>query len=466
LVHPRRLRFIVALLFVAGVGVAAAVVPGWRTISAPTPWELCPSAGTNGLFANAEVEPSIAVDAARPASIVAVYQQDRFSGGAARGLMAAFSRDGGAHWTRRQLPFTACADGATTGWARASDPWVSLGPDHRAYAIGLGPGVAVSTSTNGGGTWSAPVVLASNSSSAVMDKCTVTADPARAGTAYAVWQRYQIPASGPPTDGDTVLSVTHDGGRHWSAARVVLAREHMTSDIASQILVDAKRHRLYHLAYRLVGDVPGPNSVTSLVVQTSTNGGDTWSAARELTRVRTIGGGLRDPASRKIIRPGVPSFALDPSTGKLYAAWQDSRFSGGRLDHVAFAGSADGGRTWSAPRRVDTGRGALGIIPVVDAAAGRVAVSYYAVAARRTQLWLATSTDGRTFARRAVGPSFAVGNAPLLAGDPTILVPPGLFLGDYTGLTIHAGRAYLAFATANAARSNPTDVRFASVPLR
>jgi len=64
-----------------------------------------------------------------------------------------------------------------------------------------------------------------------------------------------------------------------------------------------------------------------------------------------------------------------------------------------------------------------------------------------------------------VGRAFKLGDAPLLAGDPSLLVPPGLFLGDYSGLAIRAGRVYLAFATANSDNSNPTDIHFASAQL-
>ena len=92
---------------------------------------------------------------------------------------------------------------------------------------------------------------------------------------------------------------------------------------------------------------------------------------------------------------------------------------------------------------------------------GVVAVSYYRVGSDTSQLVLATSTDrGRTFRRRPLGPSFTLADAPLLAGDPTILVPPGLFLGDYTGLVVQGGSAYAAFTTANPDSANPTDIRF------
>ena len=96
------------------------------------------------------------------------------------------------------------------------------------------------------------------------------------------------------------------------------------------------------------------------------------------------------------------------------------------------------GLTWTSPRRVDAGT-ATGIVPVVAADRGVVAVTYYRVGPVTTQLFLATSTDrARTFRRRPLGPSFTLADAPLLAGDPTILVPPGLFLGDYTASSSRA----------------------------
>lgn len=462
---------IVGLLLGMGTVSAHFLSRTWTRISSTSPYQGCRSAGANGLFANAEVEPSLAADSHRQA-LIAVFQQDRFSTGAARGLVASYSRDGGEHWSETGLPFSACASGQTTGWPRASDPWVSIGPDSRAYVIGVGRGIAVTTSSDGGHVWSSPLVLASNTAAYLMDKCTITADHSRAGFAYAVWQRFLTRRSGPPIESDTMLSITRDGGRHWSPPAVVLRHTKDAGDVASVILPDKRRHRLFHLTYWQAGGFPGPGAahLSLLLVQTSRDGGRTWSKSRRIARIETVGGKLRDPASAKVIRPGAPSFALDPISGRLYAAWQDARFSGGDVDQIALTSSRDGGRTWAKPQRVDSGRDTLGIVPVVAAAAGTVAVSYYAVSGgrrgRNSRLWLATLERGASsFKRRMVGRAFTLGDAPLLAGDPSLLVPPGLFLGDYSGLAITAGRAYLAFAAANSDKSNPTDIRFASVKL-
>jgi hypothetical protein len=463
-------QVLTALVLVAATGSQGAGAPG-RVVSGPSPYDGCSAGGIDGLFANAEVEPSVAVDPHDPRRLIVAYQQDRFSTGAARGLVASRSSDGGKTWARVELPFSVCAVGQTTGWPRASDPWVSIGPDGRAYVVGLGSGIAVSTSTDGGRRWSAPETLAANDGTYLVDKCAITADPARAGVAYAVWQRYLRRPNGPPIESDTLLSVTENGGRHWSTPTLVLAHSKDTGDVASVLLPGAGR-ALFHLAYRQAGGVPGPDAghLSTLLVQRSSDDGRTWTAPRRIARIRTVGAKLRDPGSGKVIRPGVASFAMGAG-GRLYAVWQDSRFSGGTTDQVAFSGSADGGRTWSKPRRLDVGRHTLGIVPTVAAAGSVVAVSYYAVSpgrgARDAQAWLAVSTDaGKTFDRRAAGHSFSLGDAPLLAGDPSLLVPPGLFVGDYTGLAVHERIVYAALPTANHDSGNPTDVRVVRSPAK
>ena len=61
-----------------------------------------------------------------PANIVAVYQQDRYSNGGAKGIVSSASFDGGATWLQRPVP----ADTVCTGgkYDRASDPWIASAP--------------------------------------------------------------------------------------------------------------------------------------------------------------------------------------------------------------------------------------------------------------------------------------------------------------------------------------------------
>ena len=79
---------------------------------------------------DAEVEPSIAADPARPDALIGAWQQDRDLRGGAAGIESAASTDGGRTWKEALVPgLTKCSNGP---YIRASDPWVSAGPG-RAY---------------------------------------------------------------------------------------------------------------------------------------------------------------------------------------------------------------------------------------------------------------------------------------------------------------------------------------------
>src|SRR5215469_14146153 len=140
--------FLVVLTALATAGTALAHANATETAlvtaSGPSPYASCSNAdqpGTN--FLNAEVEPQVAVNPTNSQNIVGVFQQDRWSNGGAHGLVAGFSSDGGASWGETPLPFSVCTPNAVldpfTGapYNRASDPWVSIGPDGTAYTVSL-----------------------------------------------------------------------------------------------------------------------------------------------------------------------------------------------------------------------------------------------------------------------------------------------------------------------------------------
>jgi hypothetical protein len=265
---------------------------------------------------------------------------------------------------------------------------------------------------------------------------------------------------------------TADGGRTWSTPRVILRHGADSGPIASVILVDpSRRHRLYHFTFWQIGVVPTLKRPSRLLVQSSSDGGATWSAPRRIAQALTVGLS-RDPTSGRELRGGfvVPSFAVDLSTGALYAAWQDSRFASKRFDQIVVAASRNGGKTWTKPRLVSR-RGRQAFVPTVAVTpSGVVGVAYFEAPRGRSglqnpiQYELAVSGDrGRTFRRRAVGRPFSLAEAPFLGGIPALAAPPGLFLGDYMGIDASDGRFHLAFVTANRSTSNRTDVRYASI---
>jgi hypothetical protein len=153
------------------------------------------------------------------------------------------------------------------------------------------------------------------------------------------------------------------------------------------------------------------------------------------------------------------SFAADPTSGRLYAAWQDSRFSDGARDAIALAWSTDGGQTWSAPIRVNPNANVPAFTPTVAVSAtGVVGVTYYdfrqagTSTFRPTDVWLATTRD------------LAAWSEVRLAGNFDMLDAPnanGLFVGDYQGLdTDGSAFAALYVLVNNGVTSNRTDVYF------
>jgi hypothetical protein len=146
-----------------------------------------------------------------------------------------------------------------------------------------------------------------------------------------------------------------------------------------------------------------------------------------------------DPKNHQRVCVGaaLPSIAADASTGELYAAWQDERLNSGKQG-VALSRSADGGVTWTFPTRVNGAQGVQAFTPVVSAAGGIVAVSYYDLRddigepdRLRVAQWLATSADsGATFTDERVSQPVDLRVAP----DETLPSEDGYFLGDHMGL--------------------------------
>lgn len=428
-----------------GTSVLATAVTAPALVSGPSPFAGCASAPS---FEGAEVEPSLAADPKRAGRLVAVYQQDRYHGGGARGIVAAASTDGGASWRRTALPVSACAG---SGAPFASDPWVTVGPDGRVYASTLSDAVSVTTSANWGRTWSTPVRL--RGQYGLTDKEAVTADPRKPGVAYVTWSDY-LATSPPGTTSDEVVSVTRDGGRHWSAARVVVRHGREAGPEDGQIVVDPHTGALYLFTAWIRGGYATPTRPAWYLVSRSTDGGRHWSAAR-----RFATGTPAAHRSGPVIRtsPQVPSFAAD-ARGTLFAVWQDARPSSGVHEDILLTRSSDGGRHWSTPRRVSRGKAA--IIPVVAARGnGSIAVLYLELGARYR---LARSSDGgRHFSDSAVSPDFAITDAPNITPSP--LVPGGYFVGDYMGAAPLAGGGFGAvFVTARAGTTDTTDVYYVS----
>ncbi|KVM57875.1 hypothetical protein WJ58_11655 [Burkholderia ubonensis] len=473
--HPlvTRLTIAAALAFTA----AAHAEP--VRVSGPSPFAACTAGGPGTVYVNAEVEPWLAVNPARPTNMIGVWQQDRWSNGGAHGLVAGYTFDGGATWAQTPQPFSACAPGGLP-YERASDPWVSFGPDGTAYSVSISfnqsnnsNAVGASVSTDGGQTWSSPALLIADNEPTTQffnDKESVTANPVKAGTAYAVWDRLELPNGNPYANlhtqafrGPTLFSKTVDGGKTWSKARVIVHVPSRQQTIGNQIVVDPKSGTLYNF-FNLI-QPPFSKAAGKVAFIKSTDDGATWTKPQVIAGLQTVG--VTDPNTGEPVRTGdiIPEPAIDPASGQLYVVWQDSRFNGGHYDEIALSTSTDGGATWSAPLQVNTPTGRAAFNPSVRVnEGGAVMVTHYDfrdlpagdATTLPTGFWRKISLDGgRTFvAERRVGGPFDLKVAPNAEG---------FFIGDYQGLDVGPSSSFHPFfvQTNSGNLANRTDVFFA-----
>jgi len=420
----------------------------------------CHGAATSGTaFVNSEVEPHVAVNPRNPDNVVGTWQQDRWSGGAARGVVVAASQDGARSWARINMPFSRCGGGIDE---RATDPWVSFGADGTAYAMALAVSGAsltagsssamlVSRSTDGGRNWSAPATLIRDGGDAFNDKNALTADPIVAGHAYAVWDRLAASGGGP-----LMLARTTDGGATWEPARAIFDPGVESQTIGA--LVAVLPSGALATSFTRIDSVGG-NNVLSLWVLRSADRGVTWSAPVKVADMQPIGAVI--PETQVAIRDGsvLAQMAAGPG-GELYAVWQDARFSGGQIDAIAMSKSADGGLTWTTPVRLSTVAATQAFTPQVHVAGdGTVGVSYFDLRSDTSDAGVTTPTEHWLLRSRNGG---ATWTETRIAGPFDLMRAPnsrGLFLGDYHGLA-SIGTTFLAFFAQSTqdGGGNPTDV--------
>ena len=130
-----RIASISVVTLLLGAVPAAAQVDSLVRISGATPYPN--GCGVTGQQTpNSEAEPMVAAKPLDPSHVIAVYQQDRFAvDGGALADLASISSDGGKTFTQVIPPHVSRCNGGPK--ERASDPWISFGPDGTAYASWL-----------------------------------------------------------------------------------------------------------------------------------------------------------------------------------------------------------------------------------------------------------------------------------------------------------------------------------------
>jgi hypothetical protein len=445
--------------------------------------------GTAKNYRSAEVEPWIADNPANTANVIGTWQQDRWGNGGAKGQVASWSFDAGRTWGQTPQPFTKCAQPfygtPVLQYERTSDPWVSIGPDGTAYAVSLPfdgdfirNGLGTAVSHDGGRTWIHqqdidPLVARADTFDPSDDKESVTADPKRAGWAYAVWdqlqdifspcpaaparaavsrghegqRRAQAAVAGPTpcaTTGPAFFSRTRNGGKSWEKPRPIVPTGPNEQTIGNEIVANRQTGVLYDF-FNFI-DSAGVDKIEMVF---SENGGDSWSAPQYVQRLKTTAEKRGRGCACGVVYPGhpatplrtgdiIPAATIDPNTGQLYVVWQDGRRNNFQNDMLLASTSTKGGLqgTWSTPELVNPPTDKAAFTPgiAVDRK-GRLGVIYYDFTPSLTSPDILL-TD--TWFTSTSGPGLDFGPRSLIGGPYNSLALPvarGYFAGDYEGLT-------------------------------
>ncbi|HET7474406.1 MAG TPA: sialidase family protein [Dermatophilaceae bacterium] len=380
------------------------------------------------------------------ATVVAAAQSGRFRDGGASDIGYATSTDSGATWTQGTLPGITVAGGGGT-FERVSDPSVAYDAAHGVWLISsipitnavTVPNVYVSRSTDGGLTFGNPVTVASGSTS--FDKNWTVCDNTPTSPFYGhCYTQFDDNA-----DGDRLkVSTSADGGLTWGPARNT---GNNAFGLGGQPVVQPNGTVI----------IPAANAnETAIIAWRSTDGGASWSSTVTIAAVTD-----HRPAAN--LRSGpLPSAEID-GAGRVYVAWQDCRFRRGcKSNDIVYSTSTDG-LSWSAVRRVpidattssvDHFIPGLGVDPATSGATARLGLTYYfyrntscgrrASNPCRLEVGYIQSNDGGT----------TWSNHTDVAGPFDVALTPdttqGRMVGDYISTSWVGGRAYGAFAVAQA----------------
>ena len=378
-------------------------------------------------------------------TIITSFQVGRIYGGGSADIGYAISTDAGVTWTNGLLPgLTTFQAGGTN--SAVSDTNVAYDAKHGVWLISSLPiassniGVAVSRSTDGGTTWSNPVVVANG---AGLDKnwlvCDSTATSPHYGNCYMEWD------DNGHSD-QVYMSTSGDGGQTWSSGTAISK----ALGLGGEPLVQPSGTVI----------VPFLTDGFTIASFASTDGGATWSAPV------TVGAVTQRPESGGLRSDALPTAQIDAG-GNVYVIWQDCRFRTNCASNDLVMSTTADGTTWSAPARipidavsstVDHFIPGLGIDPNTSGASAHLGLTYYYYPVANC-----TSSTCALYAGfiSSLDGGATWSNPTPLAGPMSLSWLPttssGQMVGDYIGTSFVNGMAYGFFAAAKAKTGSSFD---------
>jgi hypothetical protein len=361
----------------------------------------------------AQNEPFVAVNPLNARHIV--IGANNWEAGNGRFEVSAYvSFDGGVTWATSH-PYI----DRNAGRLNAADPTVAFGQDGKVYfgfvALTPAPGaVAVSTSVDGGLTWSSQSWATSFSSAA--DKPAIAQ---AGGSLYVFYQNQSL-----------MSTVSSNGGLNWTSAQLIEAGGRN----AAPVVVGGKVVVFY-------------NTQNAIKVAPAAGGRSTLVANTVALQAR--------PTQ---YRAGIYPTAGVGADGTLYVAWADGRNTATGNDILI--SKSTNGSSWTSPARVNTDSGnADQLMPALSVGRdGVVSVAWLDTrndAARiNYDVYMARSTNGTSWTAnsRVSGVSSNPNNDPRMQGQ---------LIGDYFALASGDGGVFVVWTDT---RNNNEDIYLAPVP--
>jgi hypothetical protein len=297
---------------------------------------------------NGQAEPHVYRSASNPLTLLATFQEGRFSDAGSLDCGYSVSRDGGLTWTRALIPQLTASSGGT--YNRATDPVAAIGPQGDMYLNTLGSisgafdlaAVVVSRSTDNGATWIAPVTVFRSTSTQVMpDKEWIAVNDfpnsPNAARLVVTWTNFTSNSSGASTGNNLLAATSDDRGTTWSSPVAITPQGANNQGSQPVFFPDGTLGVVY---------VTFANSNTetlfSIDFKRSIDGGRTFPATS--TTVVPSVTGWDDPELREGIF--LPSATVARNSGDLFVTYV-AVVNG--TPRVMVTKSSDKGGSWTAP---------------------------------------------------------------------------------------------------------------------